>query len=222
MTGLRNPTLYEMFGTDNQNMTSVNDVIQSLRIYNFNALKYMGRFFNPQKINVIKNQTNKEYTSLIEKDHSMFKSMFDIKQYYYYKYRVTGVLSIWRDFFYGRKFKYYNVFLDNLIVNFILKLPYKKRINRKLFKNIIKKEFSNFFKNIPTAKYPQSMTNRQYYDRLSGEFNEAFSFNKGSILGNYINLDQLENCIKQKRMAHTFSISNYKISLRSGITALWH
>ena len=200
----------EVFGTDDEFLVNKKDVLKSLRIYDFNNLKFMKNFIISNKLSSIEKQSFLFYKKLYKIKNNNLSS-FDLKQIYYYKYRVTCVLSRWRDLFYSSYFDYYNPFLDNNIIDFIRNLSFKDRKDRKLFIKTIKNNNKNIFNKIPRAKFPNKISDKEYYSKLVNEIkSENYFSSMTSIINRYIDLKKLEFKINNLSSFNLFKLNKFQ------------
>lgn len=200
----------ECFGINDEVLFSEEDALKSHRIYRFHNLLFMKRYFQKSVYEKLESKASVIFKDLLL-SLPKFDSYFDLKHYLYFKIRVTGILAMWRDFFYKRFANAYNPLLDYNILEFVLKLKPSLRKNRYFLKVAAKSIFPNIF-NIPRAKFSNAPNKKQLYSQLQIELLDNKDLFEKNILDEYIDTNRLFNDFiksKNKYNLNLFVIQKY-------------
>lgn len=141
----------EFFGMRDENTTDFQEILTHQNFLNWdnikNPEKYFRREFIQSSSRVLDLDRKQISNTILEKENSSF----DNQMLLYYNYRLPNVLLSWREFFTGRNNPVEMPLLDDEIISFVTKLPYWARNNKFLFKETLKSNYPNIFKNIPRA-----------------------------------------------------------------------
>lgn len=183
----------ETFGTNDENLSNPCQALMANQIYparNFGTnLHYL-----QDELQVYQKNATIIHSKLTQ-DMPEFESFYDMKHYFHFKYRICGVLTMCRDFFYGRYFRPVNPLLDYEILDLVQVMPAKMRKSKNLFKNAINIYYPEIF-SIPRARYSNNITTTEYFDHIRMEFIECgYIFNDKNIMNDYIYLDQIQDAL---------------------------
>ncbi len=202
----------EAFGTNEEKLTNIQQALKANHIYpgqNFGiSQKYLKKRLE------LRFEKSNEYYSNLFVDVPDYESLFDMKHYFYFRYRICGVLTMWRDFFYGPYYHTINPLLDYEILDLVLTMPSQFRKNRVTFKKMLYMNYPEMF-SIPRARYPNNITSKDYYRQIRYEFNTGkYNFHKSSILNRFIDLEKLQDDVKKGHCKMGLYLNEGQDSLR--------
>lgn len=135
----------ECFGWLDVKLNSMGDVLTSENIYSFDRLSWLSH--------MLPRETYKHfYEGLHEDLAQMLKrcpqsdDYHDCKDYLYLDQRVNNVILPWREFFAGRFITVRSPFLDNRVLDFMMKLPSQLRRGKTFYKRTAAAMFPELFR----------------------------------------------------------------------------
>ncbi|MGI6303359.1 MAG: hypothetical protein ACOX52_20200 [Verrucomicrobiota bacterium] len=147
----------EMFGWLDLQLSSKDDVLESVYIMKSPSIQWFKRFMSQETLNEISDYIDKNADELYEQTNSM-EDFHDKKDILYLEHRINNVLMPWREHFASKAGFVHNPFLDENIMELMTIVPPSLRKDKKLFKMAISELYPELF-SIPKATDPGHIEN---------------------------------------------------------------
>jgi asparagine synthase (glutamine-hydrolysing) len=173
----------ECFGWTDCELYSNIDVLNSLSINDSHGLRCFRNILPKGAYDMLYNGLNKDIL-LILRRCSLTEDYHDLKDFLYLDQRLNNLILPWREFFAGQFITVCNPFLDNSILDFMMKIPIHLRRGKYLYKQTITEMFPGLFqfKRAQTSSYVPDWRN---------ELNLQLSAIETSILSQDSKLDKI-------------------------------
>ena len=150
----------ECFGWEDRELHSETDVLDSLSINNFHALRRFRPLLPKETYDLLFDGLNDDIQQMLRRC-SCGGDYHDLKDVMYLDQRLNNVILPWREFFAGRFIAVRNPFLDNSILDFIMTVPSSLRRGKRLYKETITAMFPELFqfKRSRTSSYVVNWAN---------------------------------------------------------------
>lgn len=134
----------ECFGWIDRKLSSDIDVLNSVYIYDFNVLSWLRDMLPKWIYDMLYNDLNDDILQILRRCPPT-DDYHDSKDFLYLDQRLNNVILTWREFFAGQFITVRNPFLDNSILDFMMKVPSSLRRGKRLYKNTITEMFPGLF-----------------------------------------------------------------------------
>ncbi len=135
----------ECFGWKDCELNSGIDVLNSVAIYDFGGLSWLQDMLPKEIYNTLSNGLNEDISQILRRCPPT-RDYHDSKDFLYLDQRLSNDILAWRVFFAGQFVMVRNPFLDNSILDFMMKIPSSLRCGKRFYKETIIKMFPDLFR----------------------------------------------------------------------------
>lgn len=138
-------------------MYSVEDALsQHNQIDELDDLKWLSELIGEKKYRMLYDAWHQDIKAIVKRS-PQFASYYDLASFVYLDQRIGNTILPWRQCFPGQFVPICEPFLDNSILDFMMKVPISMRMGRNLYRTTIRKMFPNLF-NIERATTSAAVT----------------------------------------------------------------
>ena len=116
----------------------------NLLLSHFSGLTPLKRFFDRNTYDLMYSSYHEEYLNILGRCPS-FQNHRDVLDFLYVDQELVNHYLSWREYFLGRYFTVRNPFLDNSILDFMMKVPVNLRRDKRLYRRMITEKFPHLF-----------------------------------------------------------------------------
>ena len=134
------------FGFDNGvTMRSQQDaLINHNQIQNFDDLKWFAKLIGKKNYNTMCEGLQNDISQIVNRSPES-EDPYDLASFIYLDQRVPNVLIPWREFFPGKYLNAVEPYLDNSIMDFLMKVPNSMKHGRRLYRDTVTEMFPEIF-----------------------------------------------------------------------------
>lgn len=133
------------FGYVDWELDSNLDALKCVRVYDFSVLSWLRDVLPERVYNELRDGLNEDIAQIVRRWPSN-TDYHDSKDFFFLDQRLCNSLLPWREFFIGQFVTIRNPFLDNSMLDFMMKIPSSLRRGKRLYIETVKGMFPDLFR----------------------------------------------------------------------------